>query len=262
MSLLQKLGFYSLLGLLASVAGPVQGQEKDKLPAPKAVAVSSAPVQIIVAAGAASATPTRTGCVGFAHTGGGDIQVTQPAPHVLVVTMMGSALAKGQLLKESSAAWAFDMMQDFEIVCDPKIKNVKLTIEGRLIGSLLSGNGCCKDAVASAEVGSAHASITCAGVPVAGFDMPARVATCGDKQIVQLREGPICNSVVPGCFTLHQTLNLAAIVKKCPLHCKAVAAEFAPSHAMDPAWIGVFDPFHGTIDKDFGYRVTIRAVPE
>lgn len=256
MKMFQKSCLCSLLGLLASL--PAYGQEK----APPPKAVPAAPVQIVLGSGDASATPARTGCVGFAHTGGGDIQFAQPAPHVLVITMTGTALAKGQILKESSASWAFDLVQNFEVVAQPQVKNIKLTVEGRLIGLLQSGHCCCKEAVATAEVGHAHASVSCGDTAIVGFDMPARVVSCGDSQAIYLREGPICQSIVPGCFTLHQTLNIAAIVRKCPMLCKAVAAEFSPSHALDPAWVGAFDPFHGTIDKDHGFRVTIRAVPE
>ncbi|MBL8797231.1 MAG: hypothetical protein JNM56_25235 [Planctomycetia bacterium] len=257
MNAAQKLLLAGLCGLLLNL--PADAQEKA--PAPKA-APAAGPVQIVLTGGDASAKPTRTGCVGFAHTGGGDIQVAQPAPHVLVITMMGTALAKGQIAKESSARWTFDMSQCFEIVAQPSVKDIKLSIEGRLIGLLQSGTGCCgPHATATADVSNAHASIACGDTTIVGIDMPERSASCGHNEMIQLREGPCSQVIQPGCFTLHQTLDLGATVKKCPMLCKAVQADFAPSHALDPAWLGVFDPFHGTIDKDFGFRVTIRAVP-
>jgi len=253
-----------LQGLLAGLVGLVCtcstfGQEKA--PAPKA-APSSSPVQIVLTSGDASAVPERTGCVGFAHTGGGDIQYSQPAPHVLVITMTGSALAKGQIHKESGAHWAFQLSQCFDIVAAAQVKGIKLSIEGRLVGLLQSGPCCHKEGAATAEVSNAAASITCGPTSIVGIEMPARSACCGNHQAIYLREAAPPQIVMPGSFTLHQTLDIGACVRKCPLLCKAVAAEFAPSHALDPAWLGLFDPFHGTIDKDFGFRVTIRAVPE
>src|SRR5438105_8203415 len=77
-------------------------------------------------------TPVRQG---FTHTGGGNIDVAQPTPDAVVVTMTGVAVAGGHPCKDSVAALEFDLNQCLEIAfADPKVKRAKLTIEGRVTG--------------------------------------------------------------------------------------------------------------------------------
>src|SRR5437762_11025739 len=78
--------------------------------------------------------PTREG---FSHTGGGNIDVQQPSPDTLVITMTGVAVAGGHPCKESLAALSFDLSQDFEIsFAKPTMKKAKLTLEARVSGLL------------------------------------------------------------------------------------------------------------------------------
>src|SRR5437868_9823643 len=82
----------------------------------------------------ALATPARQG---FTHTGGGNIDVAQPAPDTVVVTMTGVAVAGPHPLKDSAATLSFQLDQSIEIALDnPKLKRAKLTLEGRVIGLL------------------------------------------------------------------------------------------------------------------------------
>src|SRR5262249_39754278 len=46
---------------------------------------------------------------GFTHTGGGNIDVAQPAPDTVVVTMTGVAVAGAHPCKDSSASLTFDL---------------------------------------------------------------------------------------------------------------------------------------------------------
>src|SRR5262249_12236136 len=76
---------------------------------------------------------------GFTHTGGGNIDVAQPAPDTVVVTMTGVAVAGNHPCKDSVASLTFDLDQSLDIVsADPKVKRAKLTLEGRGIGRLRS----------------------------------------------------------------------------------------------------------------------------
>src|SRR3954467_1229075 len=78
----------------------------------------------------AQAVPTRQGCV---HTGAGNIDVQQPTPDVVIVTMTGVAVATAHPCKDSLAALAFDLCQDFDVVlAKPEVRRAKLTVEGRL----------------------------------------------------------------------------------------------------------------------------------
>src|SRR5437660_7692793 len=84
-------------------------------------------------------TPIRQG---FTHTGGGNIDVAQPAPDTVVITMTGVAVAGASPCKPSTATLQFDLEQCFEVVFEkPEVKKAKLTLEGRVIGLLRSHKG-------------------------------------------------------------------------------------------------------------------------
>src|SRR5438477_8370941 len=81
-------------------------------------------------------TPVRQG---FSHTGGGNIDVAQPTPDVVVITMTGVAVAGPHPCKDSVAAQDFELEQCFEISLDkPADRKLKLTVEARVIGLLRS----------------------------------------------------------------------------------------------------------------------------
>src|SRR5688572_7094023 len=91
------------------------------------VAAPAPVVTIDVGGRQAQGVPTRSG---FNHTGGGNIDVQQPSPDTVVVTMTGVAVAGGCPGKDSVAALAFDLCQEFEVtIARPDVKRAKLTIE-------------------------------------------------------------------------------------------------------------------------------------
>src|SRR5262249_40611815 len=96
----------------------------------------------------ATATPNR---VGFTHTGAGNIDVQQPTPDAVVITMTGVAVAGGHPCQDSVAALTFDLLQDFEVTFAGKdATKAKLRLEARVIGLLRSH-----------AKGGGAASITC-----------------------------------------------------------------------------------------------------
>src|SRR5262245_24686585 len=69
-------------------------------------------------------TPHRQGCT---HTGGGIIDVAQPSPDTVVITMTGAAVATPHPAKSSFASLEFDLNQCFEVTFDkPDVKGAKL----------------------------------------------------------------------------------------------------------------------------------------
>src|SRR4051794_25314551 len=117
------------------------------------------PVTIELGSRQAQGVPTRSG---FNHTGGGNIDVQQPAPDTLVVTMTGVAVAGGCPGKDSVAALAFDLCQEFEVsIAKPDVKRAKLTIEARVTGLLRSHE---KGGGSAAITCPAHAFVTACGV--------------------------------------------------------------------------------------------------
>jgi hypothetical protein len=209
----------------------------------------------------AQAVPTR---VGFTHTGGGNIDVQQPTPDSLVVTMTGVAVAGGHPCKDSLATLAFDLSQEFEITAaKPEFKRAKVTIEARVIGLLRSPK--CGGGSASITC-PAHAFVAPAGVvgevPAAvEATLPGRSVAGGESLSVNDKTGPVAAVVPVGKYTLRQAFGVQAAHSK-KLLGKAASAEFAPDPALDPLWISAFEPFHGAQKKDFGFQVIVRVAPE
>jgi hypothetical protein len=200
-------------------------------------------------------TPQRAG---FNHTGGGNIDVAQPAPDVLIITMAGVAVAGPHPCKDSLAAQDFDLNQCFEIALErPEGKKLKLTVEARVIGLLRSS--CHTHGVA--EESGACATITSGPVEVATVCAPAHSVSGGESLSINDHDGPVTAPVAPGKYTLHQVFHVGAGNPR-GLCGKAASAEFAPDPALDPLWISYWEPFHGANKKDFGFQVVIRVAAD
>jgi hypothetical protein len=228
--------------LLACLAAVAPGQDKGP------------PVSIVLGSRHGHATPFRQG---FAHTGGGNIDVAQPAPDTVVVTMAGVAVAGGHPCKDSVAALTFELEQCFEIRFEEeKLKRARLTLEGRVIGLLRShGKG-------SAEQGPGCVTVASGPVQIVTLSAPPHTVAGGENLSVNCREGPAAVPVLPGPFTLHGTFGLRAVHARSLAPCKAASAEFAPDPALDPLWISYWEPFHGAAKKDFGFQVTMKVIAE
>jgi hypothetical protein len=252
-----------LAGLLGS-ALPLTALHAQE---PKAVPPGT-PVTIVVSPAAPAApdvsisllkrtghvTPCKSKCT---HTGGGNIDVQQPSPDTLVVTMTGVAVAYGTPLSPGQAGMTFDLTQCFEVSFDkPTVKAAKLTIEGRVIGLLRSS---CKGGQAE-ENGSA--AVLAGGTPIVSLGMPGHVVGGGESLSVNDHEGPASVPVSAGPYTFNQVWTVAASMPRTGLSGKAPSVEFAPDPALDPLWISAKEPFHGAAKKDFGYQVTIKVAPE
>ncbi len=199
-------------------------------------------------------TPTRGG---FCHTGGGNIDVQQPAGYTVVITMTGVAVAGAHPCKSSVATMDFDLAQCFEIAFEkPEVKAAKLTIEGRVIGLLRS------QAKGNASEGNGCATVAGAGCETLSLCVPAHAVGCGENLSINDRDGPASVAIKPGKYTLHQTFAVSATHPNSLLPGKAASAEFAPDPALDPLWISYWEPFHGANKKDFGFQITVKVVDD
>ena len=199
-------------------------------------------------------TPCNGKCT---HTGGGNIDVQQPTPDTLVVTMTGAAVAYGTPLNPGQAGMNFDLSQVFEVSFDkPTVKAAKVTIEGRVIGLLRSSckGGCAEENGAASVLGG--------GSSIGTLSMPGHNVSNGENLSVNDHEGPISIPVKAGEYTLSQTFHVQATMPRAGLSAKAPSVEFAPDPAIDPLWISSKEPFHGAAKKDFGFQVTIKVAAE
>src|SRR6266852_3263348 len=80
---------------------------------PPASPASGPAATIILGSRHGHVTPTRQG---FTHTGGGNIDVAQPSPDTVVITMTGVAVAGAHPCKDSTGTLTFDVMQNFEVI--------------------------------------------------------------------------------------------------------------------------------------------------
>jgi hypothetical protein len=197
--------------------------------------------------------PARQGCT---HTGGGNIDVTQPSPDTLVITMTGAAVAYGSV-RDATAAQNCDLEQAFEINFDnPKLKKAKLTMEGRVMG-LLRSHG--KNDMASYD--NACASVEIGPSPLLTVCVSPHAVGGGENLSVNDHDGPVSVPIAPGKYCLRQTFVVAARTHKCVL-CKGPSAEFAPDPALDPLWISYKEPFHGAAKKDFGFQIILKVAED
>jgi hypothetical protein len=235
------------LAIAALSVAEARGQAPAPVPAGPAVTIS-------LGSRHGHVTPLRQG---FTHTGGGNIDVAQPAADTVIVTMTGVAVAGGHPCKDSVAALNFDLDQCFEVRFeDPKLKSAKLTLEARVIGLLRSHSK------GNAEDGPACASVASGPVQILTVCAPPHSVCGGQNLSVNCSEGPVAVPVVPGPYKLHQTFTVKATHPRSALPCKAASAEFAPDPALDPLWISYWEPFHGAIKKDFGFQVVLKVVPD
>jgi hypothetical protein len=249
----------TLLGLAClALAAPAFGQEK-------ATAQPGQPVNITVTSitpppdvslnlhkRTAVATPSRKGCT---RTGGGNIDVQQPSPDTIVVTMSGVAVAYGSPAGPAQAALDFALTQGFEVSFDkPTVKAAKLTMEARVIGFLRAEKSGSAEQSGSAAVSGEG----CAGLSII---VPSHAVSCGQSLSINDNEGPASMIVGAGPLCLTQSFHVAASMPKSILPCKAPSAEFAPDPALDPLWISAKEPFHGAKKSDLGFQLTIKVAP-
>jgi hypothetical protein len=215
--------------LIALAAVPVKGVAAEK----------NAPPTITLYDRHGHVTPHRQG---FQHTGAGNIDVSQPTPDTVIITMTGVAVAGGHPCQDSMAAQDFDLEQCLEIGLDQsKAKTVKLTMETRIIGLLRSS---CKGG-GIAEESAACATIIGSDAVILTVCAPPHSVSQGDNLSINDHAGPVTATLVPGRYTLHQTMRVAVSHPRSLWPCKAASAEFAPDPALDPLWISYFEPFHG-----------------
>jgi hypothetical protein len=198
-------------------------------------------------------TPVRSGGT---YTGGGNIDVAQPSPDTVVVTLTGGAVATEHPCG-SAATLTFELEQCFEVVLEkPEVKAARLTVEGRVAGLLRGGR------TGSAEESGGCATVTCGSAGLVTVCVPDHGVAGGECLAISDTTGPEVVPVGSGPHTLHVRWRLSASNPKALLG-KAASAEFAPEPALDPLWVGgPRDPFHGVGKKDFGFQMVFKVAEE
>lgn len=234
------------------VKAMLAGLALTALTSPALAAPPAPPISISLGDRDGKAWPNRKG---FVHTGGGNIDVQQPAPDTIVITLTSVAVAGQHPISSSLAQMGHEVTQQFEVSFDdPKVKRAKISIEGRVIGLLRSHKG-----GGLAAISSACGSITSGENALVSVCAPEHVVNNGVNLSINDVLGAQVASVAAGAFTLHGKLCISAKHPVSVLPCKAASAEFAPDPALDPLWISYWEPFKGAAKKDFGFQLTVKV---
>jgi len=245
--------------LLVWSSAPAYSQES-------AAARALPPVELIAAAGEASAVPLKKG---VAYANGGIIDVAQPNPTTIVVTMTGLAATDADPFCTSVANYQFNLAQCFEVVFNSKaVKAANLRLEGRVIGLLRTSHGyrtgCWQRGkkCGTAETVPATATVNCGPAEVMTLTLPARASGGCEDLSVYNHEGPLSVPVKPGKYTLHETWGFGTTH---PAFCsRGASAEFAPQpyYAPETAPFTEYRPFNGLASRDFGFQVTLTVIQD
>jgi hypothetical protein len=254
------------MGLVAVLAGTaaLPARAEDKAPAGKKSAASLPPVEIVLGPAEGTATPITSGH--SAYAGGGNITVNRIDPTTVVITMTGAAAAHGDdLFHDMSAGFQFMHAQDFEVVFNSTdVKSAKLTLEAAVVGRLRTY---CESPKCSKNGGTAEittpgcATVNCGPAEIATVHRPARETSGGDSLVVHNREGPVTAAISAGKFTLHGSFGFVATAPHGFFN-KFDAADFSPEWVLDLRPLGFPEPFIGYGNKDFGFTITLKVVPE
>ncbi len=246
-----------LLSLAMASGALAQPPAAPALPAPAIAEATPPPVPTYTIM-----LKTRHACVTphaqkLARAEGGFIDVVQPVPHTVAVTMTGTAAANSYLGCTGTASETFQLVQDFEInSSDPSIRTVALTLDTALVGFVRSK-------------GRAGAWMRRAEVSVTPADRPGPpLVQAYPSLTVEGTGGQLCNQHLPpldvpaipvGRYTLVATFVLDTRASGvCDSHS---VADFSPDTILPPDWVRTRDPFQGVSKKSFGFTVTVTAAP-
>jgi hypothetical protein len=244
--------FISIIRFIGLASAQQPSSQPVPTPAARPAPAALPPVSFVVGSRRGHVTPTRTY---GSHTGGGIIEVVQPAPDTLIITMSGAAVAFGAIC-DGFASQRFDLEQEFAIrFGNPAVKNAKLTMEGRVFGLLRSR---CKNDTAGYN--DACASVVADSISLLHLCVPPHSVGGGEHLSVNDHRGPFAAPIFPGNYCLRQTFVISASAHKC-LVSKGTSAEFAPN-ALSPAWLDPKEPFRGAAKRDFGFQIVLQVAED
>src|SRR5262249_38499432 len=153
----------------------------------------------------------------------------QPSPDVLQITLSAVAVAGAHPTCQSMAQMGFEVTQDIQVSFnDPKVKQAKLSIEGRVVGLLRTHKG-----GGQASSSEACAAITSGANEIISICTPERSVCAGGNLSINDFVAPKSASVVAGSVTVHQRWCVSARHPLSLFPHKAASAEFAPEPALD-----------------------------
>jgi hypothetical protein len=216
--------------------------------------------QIVLRSRHTEVTPTRTK---NAQTGGGSIQVEQPDPSTIVITMAGSAVV-GSDVHGSAAGITFNLEQDLDIVATRKgVRRPRIGMVGRVVGTLqVTDPGKCGKACGSADQGPATASLTIGEAGLLSVCVKPSSVACGQESAINHRDGPVETVGVAGCYRLTGSFRISATQGRSVWHRQYAVADFDPAPQLDGFWSDGLKVFRAIPRRDFGFKLVLRVVED
>jgi len=192
-----------------------------------------------------------------ARSGGGNVDVQQPAPDVVIITLTGGVVAADHPCGSSTCVMDFDLEQNLAIEFEnPKIKRAQLALEARVIGMLRGGRK------GTASIVCSSVSVMTGNTTATSLPLPEHSVAGPENLSINDQVGPVLLAGEGGELTLHVQWRIETSHPKA-IFGRSASAEFAPDPALDPLWTGgPRDPFHGAGKKDFGLRITLKVEPD
>lgn len=223
-------------------------------------AASGPAYQIVLRSRTAEVTPHRSK---DAQTGGGWINVEQPEPNTIVVTMGGST-AVGSDCHGAAAGIAFDLEQDLEIVpLRQGLRQPRVGLVGRVVGTLQVTDPCKYFKVSgSAEQGPATAHLMLGGSSVLSVTVKSSAAAAGHELSINHRDGPVECPAPAACYRLAASFRIGASQGKGVFNRQYAVADFDPAPQLDAFWADALKPFRAVPRKDFGFKIVLRVIED
>ena len=227
--------------LLTAVAAPAQ----------------TSPLRIVLGQRTGESVATRAG---LAHAGGGVIDVGQPRPDGVVVTMSGLTAVGGLPCETSAAVVAFDVCQHFWVVHDRgDTRPVRLIAEAQLSGMMRAN----REGAGLAATDPAEAVVAASGSPpLLAVGFPGRALSGHQIRFVNDRQEPTAALLPPGEYTLTQRFAVRCDHPKRPFHKNVVISAFGGESSRMPEWLSILDPNRDLPKgRALGFQVTLRVEP-
>jgi hypothetical protein len=201
--------------------------------------------------------------MGGAQTGGGWVVVEQPEPNTIVVSMGGSVVA-GSDCFGSSAAIAFDLEQDLDIIPTRKgVRPPRVGIVGRVEGTLqVTDAAHCCSPCGTAEQGPASACLSMGETSLLSVSVKSSAASCGQESAINYRAGPFECVAPVGLYQLKGSFHIGAIQGKGVFNRQFAVADFDPAPQLDAFWADALKPFRAVPRRDFGFKVVLRVIED
>jgi hypothetical protein len=153
----------------------------------------------------------------------------------------------------------FDLSQEIAVVpAGPTPRAVKLILEGQLAG-LFRGS---REGAGAAAISPAVADLVAGTVPVAHLEFPGRSHAGKELVLVNDRFPAAGGIVAPGDLCLTQKFGIRCDHPKRCFHKNVMTAAFGSETGRAPEWLSLLDPTRDIPkQRDFGFRVTLRAEP-